>query len=142
MAAAVDKQHVQHVRRDLATHRLWFPGTGTDTTGTHSHPVVLLGELRTLRGPTLLQLLVLGHRFQGPLRVRSGRLQAHVLQCHAQQLQDVDTDRIRRNCPVRVHQASHRSDPAATCALLDDDALPALHLLALLCLVGVHQLLQ
>jgi len=104
--------------------------------------VVLLGELRPLRGQALLHLLLLGHRLQGTLRVGRGRLQAHVLQCHAQQLQDVDSDRVRRDCPVRVHQEANRPDPPAARAVLDAPALPALDILALLRLVGVHQLLQ
>lgn len=133
---------LQDVRHHLAAHRLRIAGSGPHPASAYRHPVVLLGELCPLRGQALLHLLLLGHRLQGTLRVGRGGLQAYVLQCHAQQLQDVDSDRVRRDCPVRVHQEANRPDPPAARTVLHAAAFPALDIFALLRLVGVHKLLQ
>lgn len=111
-------------------------------TRTHGHFVVFLGELRPLCGQTFLYMFLLGYGIQGSIRVRGSGLQAHVLQCHTEHIQNVAADSVRCYRTVRVHQTSHRANTATASALFYASIVQSVNILPLLCVVGVYELLQ
>lgn len=68
----------------------------------HFHSVVLLEHILAHRGQAILLVLLLGHGLQRHIRERNRLVQARVLQCDKEQLQDMDSDRGRNHLALRM----------------------------------------
>lgn len=132
----------RHASAALATGHLRQPRTGPNTARSHRCAMVLLAELCALRWSALLFVLVLGHSVQGYVRVGHRLVQAHVLQCHAEYAENLDAGGGGHYIDVRMLQVAGVADNDEQSALFDDCAVCDVDILALLRLVGVHQLLQ
>lgn len=87
-------------------------------------------------------MLLLGHGFQGDLRVGHRFLQKLLLQRHHKHAQNMAAHCNWNHIAVRMHQISHQAHHIKAITRLHGILILPLDILALLCVVGVLELSQ